>query len=80
MRRSEKTARFGIGVRGENAGADDDVRFGQLRGRLEIAPIKMERDFKIGGREMRGEGEWKSELGGQSRAEIARAKQIERDV
>src|ERR1700682_55103 len=78
--RTEKAARFGVGLSRENTGADDDVRLGERGRRLEIAPVKMERDLEIIGREMRGEGEGKPELGGKSRAEIARAEQIQRHV
>ena len=40
----------------------------------------MQRDFEVFRREMGGEGEWQSELGGKPRAEIARAEKIERQV
>src|ERR1043166_8005936 len=77
---SEQASRFHIGISSENARPDDYVRLVELRRWLEIAPVKMERDFEIVGRKMRGESERQTQLGREPRAEIARPEQIQRDA
>ena len=52
LRGTEQAICFLIGLSGKNAGADDHAGFVELRRRLKIPPVKMERDFEILGREM----------------------------
>ena len=73
LRGSEKSLGFRIGFRGENAHADHRVRLRERGGGFEISAVKRERDLQIFRREMRGEGEWQTELRREPRAEIARA-------
>ena len=80
LRGGHKPARLGIRLRGEDADANHDLRPNERIGRCEFSPVKLERDLKVVRCEMRGERERKSELRGQSGAEIARAEKVERDV
>ena len=80
LRGSEKASRFLIRIGGINSSSDDDVRFLQLRRRLEFAAINFQRSVKIIRREVRGEAKWQTEFRRESRAEVARAQQENRNT
>ena len=80
LNRCELIARSGVGFVGDDVYADHGIGFCQIFRGLEVAAVEGERLQHVGWREMRREGERKTESGGELRAEEAGAEEPHRNL